>query len=67
MKKKSRITIIAIAALITFGSLFALKGGMYRHHWQHHSEHCNKIDSEDNKSNFQFNKTDENEMDHTDK
>ncbi len=56
MKKKSRSTIIIVTAFITFGTLFAVKGSIHRHHWKHHSEHCSKIDQKNNKCNFQFNK-----------
>lgn len=40
MKNRSRKVIIAITAILTFGTLFAVKGSMYRHHWQHRSEQC---------------------------
>ena len=67
MKRKSRITIIVVTALITFGSLFAIKGGMYKHHWQHHSERCTEVDHENNKSHFQFEKADEEALDQSNK
>ena len=45
MKRRGKIAVVAITALLTFGGLVGATGKMYKHHMMDHSEQC----SEDNK------------------
>ena len=67
MKNRSSIIIIIVTAVITFGTLFAVKGGMYSHQWRFQSQHCTKDVHEDTKNDFQSEKADEEGLDQSNK